>query len=147
MPYASIVDAMLVLTHHDQVLLALRQGTGYCDGAYNVPSGKLEDGETILDALVREAREEIGISLTTEQLRHVATVHARNPEGQRRLGLFFTVEHDPARHGEPINAEPHKCAKIEWFPIDTLPANTVPYTATGIALMRSSQTFGLADWQ
>lgn len=147
MPYTSIVDAMLILTHQDHVLLALREGTGYCDGKYNVPSGKLEQGETVLDAIVREAQEEIGITLTAEELRHVATVHARNPEGQRRFGLFFTVEHDLARHGEPVNAEPHKCAKIEWFPIDMLPDNTVPYTAAGIALKLTGATFGLVEWQ
>jgi len=137
---------MLVLTQHDQILLALRDGTGYCDGKYNVPSGKLDEGETVLEALVREAREEIGLTLATEELRHVATLHARNPEGQRRFGLFFTVEHDSARHGEPINVEPHKCAKIEWFPIDMLPDNTVPYTAAGIDLMRTGGTFGLVEW-
>jgi hypothetical protein len=36
---------------------------------------------------------------------------------------------DRGRHGEPVNAEPHKCAKIEWFPVDMLPPNTYPYTA------------------
>ncbi|MGQ0777903.1 MAG: NUDIX hydrolase [Pseudonocardiales bacterium] len=147
MAYTSHVDVLLILTNgNGHILLALRQGTGYCDGQYNVPSGKLEDGETALDAVVREAREEIGLTLTTGELRHVATVHCRNPQGQRRLGLFFTVEHDPARHGEPVNAEPDKCAKIEWFPADTLPDNTVPYTTAGITLMRSGATFGLVEW-
>jgi len=113
MAYTSFVDGLLILTRGDQVLLALRAGTGYCDGQWNVPSGKLEDGETVLDAAIREAREEIGTTFDVTELRHVATVHCRNPEGQRRVGLFFTVEYDPARHGEPFNAEPNKCAKIE----------------------------------
>jgi 8-oxo-dGTP pyrophosphatase MutT (NUDIX family) len=137
---------MLILTRRHEILLALRQGTGYCDGQYNVPSGKLEDGETILDAVVREAREEIGLSLTPDELRHGATVHCRNPEGQRRFGLFFAVELDVHRHGEPFNAEPHKCAKIEWFPIDMLPENTVPYTAAGVEALRSGISFRLAEW-
>jgi hypothetical protein len=35
-----------------------------------------------------------------------------NTAGLARVGLVFTVTYDAARHGEPVNAEPHKCAKI-----------------------------------
>jgi 8-oxo-dGTP pyrophosphatase MutT (NUDIX family) len=63
-PYRSIVDALIILVRGDQVLLAQRQGTGYADGAWNLPSGKLEDGETISQAAVREGLEEIGVRIT-----------------------------------------------------------------------------------
>ena len=146
MPYASIVDVLLLLTRDDHVLLALRDGTGYADGMYNLPSGKLEAGESLIDAVVREAREEIGIRVDPSQLRHAVTVQCRNPEGQRRIGIFFAVESDPARQGEPFNAERRKCAKVGWFPLDMLPHYTVPYTADGVSLFRAGQTFGLIDW-
>ncbi|HZM76866.1 MAG TPA: NUDIX domain-containing protein [Candidatus Limnocylindrales bacterium] len=146
MPYASIVDVLLLLTRDDHVLLALREGTGYADGWYNLPSGKLEAGESLIDAVVREAREEIGIRLDPAELRHAVTVQCRNPEGERRIGILFTIESDPARQGEPFNAEPHKCGKVEWFPLDMLPHNTVPYTASGVSLFRAGETFGLIDW-
>lgn len=32
------VDVLLILTTGDQVLLALRDGTGYADGMWNLPS-------------------------------------------------------------------------------------------------------------
>jgi len=51
-PYRSIVDALIVLVRGNQVLLAKRQGTGYADGAWNLPSGKLEDGETVSQAAI-----------------------------------------------------------------------------------------------
>lgn len=146
MPYATVVDVMLILTRGPEVLLACRANTGYADGLWNLPSGKLEDGEDALSAVVREADEEIGIRLDPGDLTLAATVHCRNPEGQGRLGLFFAAVADPPRQGEPRNAEPHKCAEIGWFPLDRLPANTVPYIASGIHLYRRGRRYAALGW-
>lgn len=129
MRYRTIVDAMLILVRDGEVLLAERQGTGYADGWWNVPSGHLEENEAIDQAVIREAREEIGITLTPADLRFVHLCHYRNPEGDARLGVFFEAR---TWAGEPVNAEPHKCARIAWWPLDQLPPNTYPYTAAGI---------------
>jgi 8-oxo-dGTP pyrophosphatase MutT (NUDIX family) len=56
------------LTRNDHVLLALRQGTGFADGMWNLPSGKAENSETAITAVIREAHEEIGLRLTEQQL-------------------------------------------------------------------------------
>ncbi len=76
-----------------------------------------------------------------------ATVHHRNTAGLARVGLVFTVAYDPARHGEPVNAEPHKCAKIGWFPGDLLPSNTYPYTAACVRAVRDGQPLALNGWR
>lgn len=146
MPYTSVVDVMLILTRGNEILLALRQGTGYADGQWNLPSGKLEDGEHAVEAIIREAHEEIGIHLTEPELRLAGTVHYRNPEGEGRIGLFFAAESQLGRHGEPINAEPHKCAAITWVPIDNLPPDTVPYTAAGVKIYRDGTQFAPVGW-
>jgi 8-oxo-dGTP diphosphatase len=140
------VDVLLLLTDGEHVLLALREGTGYADGQWNLPSGKLEHGEDAVSAVIREAREEIGVQLDSGEPRMVATVHHRNTAGHARVGLVFTVAYDVARHGEPVNAEPHKCAKIEWFPADIPPSNTYPYTAACVRAFRESQPFALSGW-
>jgi 8-oxo-dGTP diphosphatase len=144
--YTVVLDVMLILTHGDLVLLAQRRGTGYADGQWNLPSGKVEADEHPVDAIVREAREEIGIDVDPASLRSVGAVHYRNPEEQARLGLFFAIEADPATQGKPFNAEPHKCARIDWFRLDALPHNTVPYTAAGVDLYRHDRRLVLAGW-
>src|SRR5690606_15390224 len=53
---------------------------------------------------------------------------------------------DPTTQGEPSNAEPHKCARIEWFPLDRLPHGTVPYTAAGVDLYRYGRRIVIAGW-
>jgi len=142
-PYMSIIDVLLLLVREDHVLLALRENTGYADGQWNLPSGKLEDSEHILDALVRETREEIALDIDPSQARMAVALHNRNPEGQGRVGFFFEVTR---WCGEPTNNEPHKCAKLAWYPLDMLPTNTVPYTAAGIAHYLDDQPFGLNGW-
>jgi len=141
--YTSFVDVLLLLVRDDHVLLALREGTGYADGQWNLPSGKLNEGEDLQAAVLRETEEEIGLQLRREDVTMATSVHYRNSAGQARVGFFF---HAKTWRGQPYNAEPHKCAGIEWFPLDRLPANIVPYSSAGIELFRRGETFGLQGW-
>ena len=143
MAYTSFVDVLLLVIRDERVLLAERAGTGYADGQWNLPSGKLEDGEDLVAAVIREAREEIAIELARDDLDMVTSVHNRNPNRHARVGFFFRARR---WHGEPRNAEPHKCARIGWFPLDRLPANTVPYTRAGVELFLRGEPFGLNGW-
>ena len=140
------VDVLLILTQRDRVLLALREGTGFADGQWNLPSGKLEAGEDVVSALIREANEEIGVRLAADEPQLVTTVHYRTSTGHTRIGFVFAAQHDPARHGEAVNAEPHKCAKIEWFTPDALPRETYPYTTACVAGWQAGTPLRLSGW-
>ena len=143
MAYTSAVDVLLLLIRDHQVLLALRAGTGFADGWWNLPSGKLEEGEDAATAVIREAREEIGLTLDRDSLALASTVHYRNEREIGRLGLFFQARR---WGGEPVNAEPHKCAQIAWFPLDALPDNIYPYSRIGIDLYQAGQNFAVHGW-
>jgi len=108
--YTSHVDVFLHLHDGQKVLLALRRNTGYADEQWNLPSGKLDAGEHVLAAVLREGREEIGVHLDPAAVDLVAVLHFRSPKGVGRVGLVFRAVYDPAGHGKPLNAEPHKCA-------------------------------------
>ncbi|MGH3738350.1 MAG: NUDIX hydrolase [Micromonosporaceae bacterium] len=140
MPYTVAVDVMLILERDGRILLAERFATGYADGWLNLPSGKLEPGEDVITAVIREAREEIGVQIPREAVRPVHVMHHRSPEGKSRIGWFFTADR---WRGEPYNAEPHKCAGLIWAPPDELPPNTWPYTAAGVAQYRAGGTFSV----
>ena len=49
-----------------EVLLALRKNTGYRDGEYELPGGHVEEGEDLMQAMVREAKEELLINIKEE---------------------------------------------------------------------------------
>ncbi|SDT29851.1 NUDIX domain-containing protein [Actinoplanes derwentensis] len=140
------VDVLLILADGDQVLLGLRSGTGFADGQWNLPSGKLEPGEDVVSAVRRETLEEIGVRLGPSEPRLVTTIHHRTPSGHTRIGLTFAVPFAPARHGTPFNAEPHKCAEIAWFPWDDLPPTTYPSSAASVAAWRSGEPLRLSGF-
>ncbi|MEU6406774.1 NUDIX domain-containing protein [Streptomyces sp. NPDC046985] len=136
-------DVMLILERGGAVCLAERQGTGYADGMLNLPSGKLDRGEDVFDAVRREAWEEIGVRIERDALRIVHVMHFRNPEGEPRIGWFFAARH---WQGEPRNVEPHKCAGLSWHASDQLPYSTVPYNALGIAHYLKGEPFSVHGW-
>jgi ADP-ribose pyrophosphatase YjhB (NUDIX family) len=134
--FRTFADVFLLLVLDGNVLLALRQNTGYADGQWNLPSGKVEPDEDLAAALRREAREEVGVEVIGTRLATV--VHHRAAGEEARLGFFFEAT-DWA--GEPRNAEPGKCGGIGWYPLDALPAETVPYTAVGVELYRRGEPY------
>jgi 8-oxo-dGTP diphosphatase len=140
------VDVFLLLHDGDRVLLALRDGTGYADHLWNLPSGKMEYDEHVLTAVRREAAEEIGIQFEQDELQFAGVVHHRN-DWHGRIGLVFSVVYDPDRHGEPVNQEPHKCAEVRWTPTASIPANTYPYTVAAITAWRTGTPLQLCGWQ
>ena len=136
----------LLLTRNDHVLLALRQGTGFADGLWNLPSGKAETAESAASAVIREAYEELGVRLAEDDVSFAATVHCRNTDADTRVGLFFQAAAKDSLQDAPFNAEPHKCAKIAWYPMAMLPATTMPYSALGVSLYQRKAHFGTIGW-
>ncbi|QCX73930.1 CTP pyrophosphohydrolase [Streptomyces sp. YIM 121038] len=140
-------DVMLILRRGDTVLLARRDNTGYADGLLNLPSGKVDPGEDPRAAIVREAREEIGVQLDRAAVRLAHVMFFRSPEGRDRVGWFFTVERDFT--GTVVNSEPHKCSELLWAPVDPLPKDTVRYNALGIQHYLKGEPHSLHtdDWE
>lgn len=138
-----VVDVHVILEREGDILLCLRQGTGYADGLHCLPSGHLDPGETVIDCAIREAREEVGVEIDPGHLRPATVVHHLSPEGRPRVGFFFAAN---AWTGEVVNAEPQKCAKLTWAPADMLPDNTVPYTSAGVNLYLAGAGVGVHGW-
>ena len=141
--YRSIIDVHVILHRNGEILLLERHNTGYCDGMLHLPSGHLERGEALHRAAVREAREETGVTIDPEHLALAAVVHHQQTPDLARVGMFF---HTRSWTGEPVNAEPHKCNKLQWTDPRVLPANTIDYPATGIRAWLSGDPFTAHNW-
>ncbi|MFI7312875.1 methyltransferase domain-containing protein [Streptomyces hygroscopicus] len=146
--HAEIVDVHLILRRGGEVLLARRANTGYADGLLHAPSGHVEDGEDVRAALLRETAEEIGITLSPDEVRAVLVMQHKAPTGAARTGWFFEAELGvPGRPGEdgrePVNREPEKCSELGWFPLDALPDDMVAYCRAGLDAYRAGHRFTL----
>jgi 8-oxo-dGTP diphosphatase len=61
--------ATLLFVVRDGEILLIRKKRGLGAGKINGPGGRIEPGETALDAAVRETREELGIEALSPELR------------------------------------------------------------------------------
>lgn len=118
-----------------EVLLQLREGTGYMDGYWAAAvAGHVERGESVFDAATREAQEEVGI--TGLDLSPVCAMQRTAPTGleiDERVDYFFTAT---SWVGEPRIVEPDKCAELRWFALDALPDPVVPHELQVLVALR-----------
>lgn len=118
----------LLLKRRNMVLLSKRLNTGFEDGKYGMVSGHLEGGETVEEAMSREAKEEAGIGISPNDLKVIHIMHRNTPE-REYVDFFLTAD---KWRGEPKNMEPGKCSNLRWFDVDALPSDTIGYAAYAI---------------
>lgn len=125
----SIVTVYAVLRQNGDVLMQKRQNTGFGDGQYSFVGGHVEDGENIRQAVIREAREEIGILIPDHALSLVLVLHRKTPNGVF-LNFFFeaTAWENPIRI-----CEPDKASDLAFFNASNLPPNTLDYIRHAIS--------------
>ena len=135
-------DVHLVLINRvGEVLFGQRQNTGFEDGAWHLPSGHLEAGESVVAALIREAKEEIGVIIDEHEVEFCHVMH--NSSGGGRAAFFFTVHH---WNGVPENREPDKCSGLRWFPLGALPEHLIPYCRAALEWIATGQCFSTFGW-
>ena len=105
---------LCLLIKDGEVLLALKK-RGFGVGRWNGAGGKVGDRESILDAAIRETKEEIGVEIKNPEkfgLFHFTFPH--KPEWDQDVTLFVAKEWD----GRPTESEEMMPA---WFSFDDIP--------------------------
>ncbi len=139
--FKMIASSYLFLLKDGRILLSLRSQTGYEDGNYSLPAGHVEDGETLIGCLIREAKEEIGIDIDKNDISLVYVMHRK--ETDIRMDFFFTTT---KWAGTPTNCEPQKCDDLSWFALNALPENTVGYIRAAIEGWRKGEIYQERGW-
>jgi mutator protein MutT len=144
--YFSRLAVNLVLTrinenNEKEILLQLRQNTGYMDNMYDFAcSGHVEKNESFAQALVREAKEEIGINIKEEDLVLLAVNHHYQAD---HVQLFFATK---SYEGTPTVCEPDECGGLIWANVEALPDNTIEYVKNVIKCIEQGIQFDDGDF-
>lgn len=107
----------------NKVLLLKRFNTGYHDGDYSLIAGHVDKGETFTDAIIREAKEEAGITIKPDYLKVAHVMHRKSDfDKSERVDVYFLTK---KWDGNITNKEPNKCSELKWFDVNKLPPNMV----------------------
>ncbi|WP_413804648.1 NUDIX domain-containing protein [Streptomyces sp. OE57] len=107
-PHLLIADVVQVLLRANGAALCVRRkpDAALAPGQLTVVGGHLEAGEPLDRAARREAKEETGVHINTDQQEFCGLSHHHEPgDGMDRITAVFIAQ---SWAGEPHNAEPDK---------------------------------------
>jgi ADP-ribose pyrophosphatase YjhB (NUDIX family) len=114
----------LIVKNKDRLLLSLRKDTGFMDGYYSLVAGHIEANESASQACIREAKEEADIGITVDDLRPVHVSQRVSNADRVYFDVYFLLEN---YIGNIKNNETDKCGGLDWFEVNNLPGNIIPY--------------------
>ncbi len=135
------VAVYLLLIKEENVLFIRRYNTGWKDGYYSLIAGHLDGNETVTQAMIREAREEAGITIKKKNVRVVHVMHRMSDV--EYIDFFLLAD---TWKGEPHITEPDKCDDMQWFPINNLPNKMLPYVKDAIKSYKKNIIFSESNW-
>lgn len=98
-----------------KVLLSKRKGS-HGAGEYGGPGGHLEFGESFMDCVRRECREETGIDI--KNIRFLCVTNIKKYSNRHYVDIGFMADW---KSGEPKVLEPEKAENWSWYNLDKLP--------------------------
>lgn len=140
-PYTA---SYVIVRKNDKMAFVLRTNTNWMNGHYGLPAGKVEHDETFIQAAIREAKEEIGITVTSADLRHILTMH-RMEENETNCwaDVFFEATD---WQGDVYNAEPHMHSEVAWLNSADLPDNTIPAIKFALEQIKAGRSYCEYGW-
>ena len=121
----SAVFPVILREEDGAIPLHRRYQTGYMDGKWDTAgSGHVDCGESAVQALIRECREELGIVVDPADVVFAHLCHYVDPTGEETYyNIYFFVRRFS---GSPRIMEPEKCNGLGWFSPEALPEDMIP---------------------
>jgi len=136
---ASLVVSAAILRHG--CLLLVQEGKEYCRGQWGLPGGRVEEGEGIAEAVVREVREETGLDVRVTGMTPV--VRYISQYGFHCVRFNFIAEADPG----DLRVDGGEIIAARWFSPENLDAlgdaelRTAPMARRIFADIRAGRIF------
>lgn len=111
----------VVLNEQQEVLLMFRRGS------WDLPKGKIDEGETVEEAAIREVEEETGIApvilgskIFFKALQNDATYHSYEYKGQQALKISYWFLMKYEGHKQPIPQTEEDIEQVIWVKPENL---------------------------
>ena len=114
------IKVRLILEQEGQILML--QQTDNNGGKFTLIGGVVETREFPLEALIRETKEEAGITLFKENLQLAHTLF-KQKQNSLRIVMYFKAT---TWAGKIMSMEPKKFKHVSWHSLDRLPKETSP---------------------
>jgi len=101
----------------EEVVLMEKNRPDWQKGKLNGIGGRVEEGESALECMVRETEEETGLATSVEDWKRFASIH----ESGGNVVDFFGLIHTGAK--EEIQTTTDE--QVDWYPAGALPANAL----------------------
>jgi 8-oxo-dGTP diphosphatase len=135
--------ALGILQQNNKLLFLLRKNTAFFSDHYGLIGGRVEDDESVTNALIREIYEEIGITITKDDTHFVHCLSFKNEQDKAILAVVFKINNWT---GEITNKEPEKCAELAWFAPDKLPQNIIPRHKHILDMIQQGILYSESGW-
>ncbi len=134
--------ALAFLLSGNDILLLHRADVAFGSGLYGLSGGKVEQGETARQAVVREIREELGLEFLESDFQLVHTFHHKGIKTEY-IALIFKADISKMI---PINNEPNKHDDMQFFNPQQLPENIIPAHKQAIECIMHNVRYSEYGW-
>lgn len=138
-----IICPHLIIQNKTKILLIKRSNSAtFYPGYWHCVTGKMEQGETPKQTIIREAYEEAGLNINPElgTVISVKTKNLLNPKLiSKDLSLFFVTKN---LESDPLNKETMLHDEIAWFDFNALPQPMIPVVQFGIEHYFQGKSYG-----
>lgn len=133
---------LIIKNEEGKILVQRRQGTKLWPGFLALPAGYVDEGENVYDAAIREAMEELSITITKEDIVNAFVVNRRNKSLMPYFDVYFEIS---SYKGQIKINEPEKCSELKWVDIDNLPNDMIDFEIDAIKNRQKNIMFSTFD--
>jgi 8-oxo-dGTP diphosphatase len=136
----SPIPAVIAVVIHDDRTLLVRRANPPDAGLWGFPGGKIEFGETVRAAAVRELLEETGVHAEAQDVVTTLDILVPDPSGAVHQHFILIAVRCRWISGEPVAGD--DALEAGWFPMIDLERGRLAMSADVGAIARRAQDLG-----
>ncbi len=131
---------MIIRNSKGDVLFQRRWGSKLWSNFLGLPAGHLDKEENALNALIREAKEELDIDISSDDIEDTFVVNRINKNLKPYYDVYFVIKN----YGGLIKInEPNKCQELKWVNLEELPEDVIGFERVALDNYREGIKFSV----